>query len=217
MNRPSPLSMYRNSRRYCNRQNPLRDIRHGGFRAEFALIGGTSYAGEIKKTIFTVMNYILPTKGVLPMHASANQGPEGDVAIFFGLSGTGKTTLSADGARTLIGDDEHGWSDNAVFNFEGGCYAKVIRLSHITSRRFTPHPRRYGTVLENVVTDPVTHRVNFDDESLTENTRSCYPIDFISNASATGMGGLPKNIVMLTCDACGVLRKPGENRTQYST
>jgi phosphoenolpyruvate carboxykinase (ATP) len=175
------------------------------FARKLALIGGTSYAGEIKKTIFTVMNYFLPAKGVLPMHASANLSADGDVAIFFGLSGTGKTTLSADGSRTLIGDDEHGWSDSAVFNFEGGCYAKVIRLDPKQEPEIHAASCRYGTVLENVVADPVTHRIDFNDASLTENTRACYPIDFIPNASATGVGGLPKNIVMLTCDAYGVL------------
>jgi len=175
------------------------------FTQGLALIGGTSYAGEIKKTIFTVMNYILPAKGVLPMHASANHGPQGDVTVFFGLSGTGKTTLSAESSRTLIGDDEHGWSDNAVFNFEGGCYAKVINLSPQQEPEIYAASTRYGTVLENVVVDPTTRKVNFNDGSLTENTRACYPIDFIPNASPTGLGGLPKNIVMLTCDAYGVL------------
>ena len=175
------------------------------FAQKLALIGGTSYAGEIKKTIFGVMNYILPTKGVLPMHASANIGDKGDVAVFFGLSGTGKTTLSADGSRTLIGDDEHGWSDKAVFNFEGGCYAKVIRLSPKQEPEIYAASRRFGTVLENVVIDPQTHAVDFDDAALAENSRSCYPLDFIPNASATGTGGIPTNIIMLTCDAYGVL------------
>lgn len=175
------------------------------FGQKLAMIGGTSYAGEIKKTIFTVMNYVLPTKGVLPMHASANIGPQGDVAIFFGLSGTGKTTLSADSSRTLIGDDEHGWSDNAVFNFEGGCYAKVIRLSPKQEPEIYAASRRFGTVLENVVMDPQTRQVDFDDATLAENSRSCYPIDFIPNASESGAGGLPQNVIMLTCDAYGVL------------
>ena len=175
------------------------------FGQKLAMIGGTSYAGEIKKTLFTVMNYILPGKGVLPMHASANMGDKGDVAIFFGLSGTGKTTLSADAARTLIGDDEHAWTDHSVFNFEGGCYAKAIRLSAKQEPEIYAASRRFGTVLENVVMDPVTRQVDFDDASLAENSRACYPIDFIPNASETGIGGLPKNIIMLTCDAYGVL------------
>jgi phosphoenolpyruvate carboxykinase (ATP) len=175
------------------------------FAQKLAMIGGTSYAGEIKKTIFTVMNYILPPKGVLPMHASANIGDKGDVAIFFGLSGTGKTTLSADGSRTLIGDDEHGWSDHGVFNFEGGCYAKVIHLSAKQEPEIYAAARRFGTVLENVVFDEETHKVDFDDPFLTENTRACYPIDFIPNVSASGAGGMPQNIIMLTCDAYGVL------------
>jgi phosphoenolpyruvate carboxykinase (ATP) len=175
------------------------------FGQKMAMIGGTSYAGEIKKTIFTVMNYILPAKGVLPMHASANYGDKGDVAIFFGLSGTGKTTLSADGSRTLIGDDEHGWTDHSVFNFEGGCYAKVIRLSAKQEPEIYAASRRFGTVLENVVMDPETRKVDFDDAKLAENSRSCYPIDFIPNASETGLGGLPQNVIMLTCDAYGVL------------
>lgn len=175
------------------------------FGQKLAMIGGTSYAGEIKKTIFTVMNYILPTKGVMPMHASANIGPEGDVAIFFGLSGTGKTTLSADSSRTLIGDDEHGWTDSSVFNFEGGCYAKVIRLNPKQEPEIYAAARRFGTVLENVVMDRNTRSVDFDDGSLAENSRACYPIDFIPNASETGAGGLPKNVIMLTCDAYGVL------------
>jgi phosphoenolpyruvate carboxykinase (ATP) len=175
------------------------------FGQKLAMIGGTSYAGEVKKTIFTVMNYILPPKGVLPMHASANVGDKGDVAIFFGLSGTGKTTLSADGSRTLIGDDEHGWSDHAVFNFEGGCYAKAIRLSAKQEPEIYSASRRFGTVLENVVIDPVTHEVDFDDATLAENSRACYPINFIHNASDAGIGGLPQNVIMLTCDAYGVL------------
>jgi phosphoenolpyruvate carboxykinase (ATP) len=155
--------------------------------------------------MFTVMNYFLPAKGVLPMHASANVGSDGDVAIFFGLSGTGKTTLSADGSRTLIGDDEHGWSDHAVFNFEGGCYAKVIRLSAKQEPEIYAASRRFGTVLENVVYEEETHKVDFDSAFLTENTRACYPIDFIANASPAGIGGLPQNVIMLTCDAYGVL------------
>ncbi|MDD5587023.1 MAG: phosphoenolpyruvate carboxykinase (ATP) [Alphaproteobacteria bacterium] len=175
------------------------------FGQSMAMIGGTSYAGEMKKTIFSVMNYYLPQKGVFPMHASANIGQGGDVAIFFGLSGTGKTTLSADSSRTLIGDDEHGWSDNAVFNFEGGCYAKAIRLNPKQEPEIYGAARRFGTVLENVAFDPVTRKVDFDDEKNTENTRACYPVDFIPNASETGVGGLPRNVIMLTCDAYGVL------------
>lgn len=175
------------------------------FGRKSALIGGTAYAGEIKKTVFTVMNYILPQRGVLPMHASANQGQANDVAIFFGLSGTGKTTLSADSARTLIGDDEHGWSDKAVFNFEGGCYAKVIRLNPEQEPEIYAASNRFGTILENVVQDPTTQKIDFDDAKLTENTRASYPIDFIPNASTSGCGGIPKNIIMLTCDAYGVL------------
>ncbi len=191
--------------------DPARDKTRSGtfvmlnFGKKMAMIGGTSYAGEIKKTMFTVMNYILPARGVLPMHASANMGTDGDVAIFFGLSGTGKTTLSADASRTLIGDDEHGWTDNDVFNFEGGCYAKAIRLSAKMEPEIYAASRRFGTVLENVVTDPATRAVDFDDATLAENSRSCYPVDFIPNASASGIGGLPRNIIMLTCDAYGVL------------
>ena len=168
------------------------------------LIGGTSYAGEMKKSVFTALNYILPPKGVMPMHCSANQGPAGDTAVFFGLSGTGKTTLSADPKRTLIGDDEHGWGAHGVFNFEGGCYAKTIRLSAEAEPEIFATTRRFGTVLENVVLDE--NRVpDFDDGSLTENTRCAYPLDFIQNASATGKAGQPKNIIMLTADAFGVL------------
>jgi len=169
------------------------------------LIGGTSYAGEIKKSIFTVMNYLLPLSDVLPMHCSANVGAGGDAAVFFGLSGTGKTTLSADPERTLIGDDEHGWSDRGVFNFEGGCYAKVIRLSEEAEPEIYSTTRRFGTVLENVMLDPDTRELDLDDDSLTENTRAAYPIHMIPNASDTGMAGHPKNIIMLTADAFGVL------------
>lgn len=175
------------------------------FSQQLAIIGGTSYAGEIKKTIFSVMNYLLPSQGVLPMHASANIGDKGDVAIFFGLSGTGKTTLSADSSRTLIGDDEHGWTDTSVFNFEGGCYAKVICLSSTQEPEIYAAARRFGTVLENVVIDPQNHQVDFNDATLAENSRACYPLDFIPNASETGIGGVPTNIIMLTCDAYGVL------------
>ena len=173
--------------------------------AQEVIIGGTSYAGENKKSIFTVLNYVLPLKGVLPMHCSANIGTGGDTALFFGLSGTGKTTLSSDPDRGLIGDDEHGWSDRGVFNFEGGCYAKMIRLSAEAEPQIYQTTRRFGTVLENVVMDPGTRALNFDDASLTENTRGAYPIEFIDNAVPSGSGGHPTNIIMLTADAYGVL------------
>jgi len=175
------------------------------FNRKIVLIGGSSYAGEMKKSVFTYLNYILPAKGVMPMHCSANSGPAGDVAIFFGLSGTGKTTLSADPSRTLLGDDEHGWSPAGVFNFEGGCYAKTIRLSREAEPEIYATTERFGTVLENVIIDPVSRIPDFDDGSKTENTRAAYPLDFIANASATGRAGTPKNVVMLTCDAFGVL------------
>jgi len=169
------------------------------------LIGGTAYAGEMKKSVFGLLNYLLPVKGIMPMHCSANIGPKGDTAIFFGLSGTGKTTLSADPNRTLIGDDEHGWSDTAVFNFEGGCYAKMIRLSAEAEPEIYATTKRFGTVLENVVMDPVTRELDLDDNSLAENSRGAYPIDYIPNCSDENMGPVPKNIVMLTADAFGVL------------
>jgi phosphoenolpyruvate carboxykinase (ATP) len=169
------------------------------------LIGGTQYAGEIKKAVFTVLNYLLPEKGVMPMHCSANVGPAGDTTVFFGLSGTGKTTLSADATRTLIGDDEHGWSSDGVFNFEGGCYAKVIKLSKEAEPEIFATTRQWGTVLENVVMDKVTRKLDLNDASLTENTRAAYPLSAIPNASKTGRSGVPKNIVMLTADAFGVL------------
>ncbi len=169
------------------------------------LIGGTAYAGEMKKSVFGLLNFLLPTSGIMPMHCSANIGPDGDTAIFFGLSGTGKTTLSADPNRTLIGDDEHGWSDTAVFNFEGGCYAKMIRLSAEAEPEIFATTKRFGTVLENVVVDPVTRELDLDDPSLAENSRGAYPIDFIPNSSERNMGPLPKNVVMLTADAFGVL------------
>ena len=169
------------------------------------LIGGTAYAGEMKKSVFGILNYLLPTQGVMPMHCSANIGPNGDTAIFFGLSGTGKTTLSADASRTLIGDDEHGWSDTAVFNFEGGCYAKMIRLSPEAEPEIYATTKRFGTVLENVVIDPVTRELDLDDNSLAENTRGAYPIDFIPNSSAENMGPVPRNVIFLTADAFGVL------------
>jgi len=169
------------------------------------LIGGTEYAGEMKKSVFTILNYLLPLKNVLSMHCSANYGPQGDVVIFFGLSGTGKTTLSSDPARTLIGDDEHGWSDHGVFNFEGGCYAKAINLSAEAEPEIYATTHRFGTVLENVAIDSRTRRLNLDDDSLTENTRAAYPLTSVSNADITGIGGHPKNIIMLTADAFGVM------------
>ncbi|GAB4577398.1 MAG: phosphoenolpyruvate carboxykinase (ATP) [Anaerolineales bacterium] len=175
------------------------------FAQKTVLIGGTQYAGEIKKSIFTLLNYLLPQQGVLSMHCSANIGPNGEVAVFFGLSGTGKTTLSADPSRTLIGDDEHGWSDRGVFNFEGGCYAKVIRLSPTAEPEIYETTRRFGTILENVAFDSATGRLNLDDDSLTENTRAAYPISHIPNAARDGLGGHPTNILMLTADAFGVL------------
>jgi phosphoenolpyruvate carboxykinase (ATP) len=159
----------------------------------------------MKKSIFTALNYLLPQQGVLSMHCSANVGPAGDTAIFFGLSGTGKTTLSADPARFLIGDDEHGWSDTGVFNFEGGCYAKAIRLSATGEPEIYSAARMFGTVLENVVLDPATRAPDFDSDKITENTRASYPIHFIPNHKPDGMGGHPKNIIFLTADAFGVL------------
>ena len=175
------------------------------FAKKLVLIGGTSYAGEMKKSIFTVLNYILPMKNVLSMHCSANIGGSGDVALFFGLSGTGKTTLSSDPDRKLIGDDEHGWSEHGVFNFEGGCYAKTIKLSAEAEPQIFSTTRRFGTVLENVVFDPETRVLDLDSERYTENTRAAYPISFIDNAEPSGQGGQPKNVVMLTADAFGVL------------
>jgi phosphoenolpyruvate carboxykinase (ATP) len=175
------------------------------FTEKLILIGGTEYAGEMKKSVFGILNYKLPVEGVMPMHCSANIGSEGDTAVFFGLSGTGKTTLSADASRTLIGDDEHGWSDEAVFNFEGGCYAKMIRLSAEAEPEIYATTKRFGTVLENVVIDPVTREIDLDDASLAENSRGSYPIDFIPNASEKNLGPVPKNIIFLTADAYGVL------------
>jgi phosphoenolpyruvate carboxykinase (ATP) len=169
------------------------------------LIVGTEYAGEIKKSAFTVMNYLLPDEGVLPMHSSVNVGRDGHSAIFFGLSGTGKTTLSADPLRALIGDDEHGWGDGYVFNFEGGCYAKTIRLSPMYEPDIFATTRRFGTVLENVDLDPATRHLDLDSERITENTRGAYPLHFIGNADQTGIAGTPRNIVFLTADAFGVL------------
>jgi phosphoenolpyruvate carboxykinase (ATP) len=175
------------------------------FREKLALIGGSAYGGEIKKTIFTVLNFLLPNEGVLSMHCSANVGSSGDVAIFFGLSGTGKTTLSADPARRLIGDDEHGWGDNGVFNFEDGCYAKVIRLSPDAEPQIYACTRRFGTILENVVFDPVTRLLDLNDDSITENTRAAYPLDYIENYLPEKRAGHPRNVVFLTCDASGVM------------
>jgi phosphoenolpyruvate carboxykinase (ATP) len=169
------------------------------------LIGGTRYAGELKKSMFTVMNYLLPKQGVLSMHCSANVGKDGDTALFFGLSGTGKTTLSADPHRSLIGDDEHGWSGEGVFNFEGGCYAKVINLSAEGEPDIFRTTQMFGTILENVVLDPTTKQVKFEDQSITENTRASYPLNYIPNSISDGRGGHPRNVVFLTADAFGVL------------
>jgi phosphoenolpyruvate carboxykinase (ATP) len=175
------------------------------FAERIAIIGGSSYGGEIKKTIFTVLNFLLPLEGVLPMHCSANVGNDGGVAIFFGLSGTGKTTLSADPSRHLIGDDEHGWSENGVFNFEDGCYAKVIRLSEDAEPQIYACTRQFGTIIENVVFDPVSRRLDLDDDHITENTRAAYPLEFIDNYLPAKRAGHPKNVIFLTCDASGVL------------
>ena len=169
------------------------------------LIGGTAYAGEMKKSIFTVMNYLLPGRGVLPMHCATSVGPGGDVALFFGLSGTGKTSLSTDSNRTLVGDDEHGWSDDGVFNFEGGCYAKLIRLSPTAEPEIYRASRRLGAIAENVVYDPRTRQMDFDSAAVTENTRGAYPLDFLGNASPTGVAGHPRNVIFLTADAFGIL------------
>ena len=175
------------------------------FDQRMCLIGNSGYGGEIKKAAFTVLNYLLPLDGILSMHCSANVGKNSDSALFFGLSGTGKTTLSADPKRQLIGDDEHGWSDNGVFNFEGGCYAKVINLSPSAEPQIYACTRRFGTILENVVFDPVSRLLDLDDESKTENTRAAYPLHYIENAVPEKMAGHPKNIIMLTCDASGVM------------
>jgi phosphoenolpyruvate carboxykinase (ATP) len=175
------------------------------FGKKLVLIGGTEYAGEIKKSIFTAMNYLLPYEDVMPMHCSANIGPDGHTALFFGLSATGKTTLSADSSRTLIGDDEHGWSENGIFNFEGGCYAKMVRLSPEAEPEIYQTTRRFGTILENVGINSGTRRVDLDDITLTENTRGAYPIAHVPNATRDGRGGHPKDILFLTADAFGVL------------
>jgi phosphoenolpyruvate carboxykinase (ATP) len=190
--------------------------RHGGrdgsdtmvaidFTRKIVLICGSSYAGEMKKSVFTTLNYYLPAQGVMPMHCSANVGPKGDSALFFGLSGTGKTTLSADPNRTLIGDDETGWGPHGIFNFEGGCYAKTVNLSHENEPQIWDATNRFGAILENVVFDPITRAPDYTDISKTENTRSAYPLDFIPNASRTGCAGHPKNIIFLTADAYGVM------------
>ncbi len=169
------------------------------------IIVGTMYAGEIKKSAFTVMNYLMPDEGVLPMHSSVNVGPDSDPVVFFGLSGTGKTTLSADPERSLIGDDEHGWGHDGLFNFEGGCYAKTIRLSPMYEPDIFATTRRFGTILENVDLDPVTRELDLDSERFTENTRGAYPLDFIGNADASGMTTHPRNVVFLTADAFGII------------
>jgi phosphoenolpyruvate carboxykinase (ATP) len=176
------------------------------FALKLCIIGNTGYGGEIKKSVFTLLNYLLPLRdGVMTMHCSANIGKDGDTALFFGLSGTGKTTLSADPKRGLIGDDEHGWSDNGIFNFEDGCYAKVIELSPEAEPQIYACTRHFGTVLENVVFDPVTRLIDLNDASMTENTRAAYPLSFIENAVESKRGGHPKNIIFLTCDASGVM------------
>ncbi|MBA4802507.1 MAG: phosphoenolpyruvate carboxykinase [Euryhalocaulis sp.] len=175
------------------------------FAERLVLIGGTSYAGETKKSVFSILNYLLPQKAVMPMHCSVNTGGADDAAIFFGLSGTGKTTLSADATRTLVGDDEHGWSENGLFNFEGGCYAKMIRLSEEAEPEIYATTRQWGTVLENVVMDEETRQLDLDDGSLAENSRGAYPITAIPNADPDGRCGHPRNIIMLTCDAFGVM------------
>ena len=177
------------------------------FDKKLILIGGTQYAGENKKSVFTLLNYLLPEKGIMPMHCSANHaiGNPVDTAIFFGLSGTGKTTLSADPSRTLIGDDEHGWSDRGTFNFEGGCYAKTIGLNPEAEPEIYATTEKFGTVIENMVYDEDTFELDFDDASLTQNMRCAYPLDYISNSSESALGGHPKNVILLTCDAYGVL------------
>jgi phosphoenolpyruvate carboxykinase (ATP) len=175
------------------------------FAQNLCIIGNTGYGGEIKKSVFTLLNYLLPMRGIMTMHCSANVGENKDTALFFGLSGTGKTTLSADPKRGLVGDDEHGWSDQGVFNFEDGCYAKVIGLSQTAEPEIYACTRRFGTILENVVYDPTSRQIDLDDDSRTENTRASYPLDFISNAIPEKMAGHPKNIIFLTCDASGVM------------
>jgi len=175
------------------------------FEQKLAIIGGSGYGGEIKKSVFTVLNYLLPLKGIMTMHCSANVGNNGNSALFFGLSGTGKTTLSADPKRKLIGDDEHGWTDSGIFNFENGCYAKVINLSADAEPEIFACTKKFGTILENVVFDPTSRELDLDDESLTENTRASYPLEYIANSVPEKMAGHPDNIIFLTCDASGVL------------
>lgn len=175
------------------------------FEQKLCLIADSAYGGEIKKTVFTVMNYILPFKGVMPMHCSASVGKDGETALFFGLSGTGKTTLSADPKRRLIGDDEHGWSERGIFNFEGGCYAKIIKLSQSAEPQIYACTQRFGTILENVVYDPAFRTIDLDDDSITTNTRASYPLEYIDNVMPGKMGGHPKNIIFLACDASGVM------------
>lgn len=191
--------------------NPLTDATHSGvfiilnIVKRMVLIGGTAYAGEIKKSVFSLLNVLLPQRDVMPMHAGVNVGHDGQTAVFFGLSGTGKTTLSTDSTRPMIGDDEHGWSSDGIFNFEGGCYAKTIRLSPVGEPEIYAASQHFGTVLENVVLDARTHMPNFDDMSLTENGRAAYPIDILTNIEPSGMGAHPRHIIMLTADAFGVL------------
>jgi phosphoenolpyruvate carboxykinase (ATP) len=175
------------------------------FARRMVLIGGSLYAGEIKKSIFTALNYLMPARGSMPMHCSANIGDDGNVALFFGLSGTGKTTLSSDPTRRLIGDDEHGWSDDGIFNFEGGCYAKTIHISKEFEPEIYAATNTFGTILENVTFDPDTRVPDYDDDSLTENTRSAYPVDLIPNADPSGRAGHPSNVLFLSADAFGVL------------
>src|SRR5207245_5853083 len=175
------------------------------FSKKLVIIGGTQYAGEMKKAIFSVLNYYLPTQDVLPMHCSANVGEDGETALFFGLSGTGKTTLSADPTRRLIGDDEHGWAPSGVFNFEGGCYAKTIRIHKESEPEIYAATESFGTILENVVYDPRTRVPDYDSDEKTENTRSAYPVDLIPNAVLTGTGSHPHNVIFLSADAYGVL------------
>ncbi len=193
-----------------NAHPPIDDTRSDtfiivNFEQRLAVIGGSAYGGEIKKSIFSVLNFLLPLEGVMPMHCSANVGDDGDAALFFGLSGTGKTTLSADPKRRLIGDDEHGWSDRGIFNFEGGCYAKVIQLSPSAEPQIYACTERFGTILENVIFDPVTRQIDLDDDEITQNTRASYPLTFIKNSIPDKLAGHPKNIVLLTCDASGVM------------